>query len=139
MSTYRATNRETHEVVEYESALPQPEHLTADWRLEEISFAVAAPDVDPEPTPVDPALWRIDVGSFFDRFGEAKLAILSSENAVVKAMIMDASVRKYISLIERKDELAQMLGLLQTLVPGISLDAAAILETEPTEAERWNG
>ena len=137
--SFRATHKTTGDVVEYNTPLPQPEHLTADWRLEEISFAVAAPDVEPEPTPVDPALWRIDVGSFFDRFGEAKLAILSSDNTVVKAMIMDASVRKYISLVERKDELTQMLGLLQTLVPGISLDVAAILETEPTDAERWNG
>ena len=137
MSQYKATHKVSGDVVEYDADLPQPEHLTADWRLEEISFAVAAPDVEPEPTPVDPALWRIDVGSFFDRFGEAKLAILSSDNAVVKAMIMDASVRKYISLVERKDELTQMLGLLQTLVPGISLDVAAILETTPTEAERY--
>ena len=137
--SFKATHKTTGEVVEYDTPLPQPEHLTADWRLEEISFAVAAQDVEPEPTPVDPALWRIDVGSFLDRFGEAKLAILSSENAVVKAMIMDASVRKYISLIERKDELTQMLGLLQTLVPGISLDIAVILETTPTDAERWNG
>ena len=90
-------------------------------------------------TPVDPVLWRIDVGSFFDRFGDAKLAILASENTIVKAMITDASVRKYISLIERKDELTQMLGLLQSLVPGIGLDVTAILETEPAEAERWNG
>ena len=88
---------------------------------------------------IDPALWRIDVGSFFDRFGDAKLPILSSENAIVKAMITDASVRKYIALIERKDELAQMIALLQSLVPGISLDVAAIIETEPTDAERWNG
>ena len=137
--SFKATHKTTGEVVEYDTPLPQPEHLTADWRLEEISFAVAAPDVEPEPTPVDPALWRIDVGSFFDRFGEAKLAILSSDNAVVKAMITDASVRKYIALVERKDELTQMLGLLQTLVSGISLDVAAILETETTYAERWNG
>ena len=88
---------------------------------------------------IDPTAWRIDVGSFFDRFGDAKLPILSSENAIVKAMITDASVRKYISLIERREELTQMLGLLQTLVSGISLDVTAILETEPTDAERWNG
>ena len=137
MSHFKATHKTSGEAIEYDAALPQPEHLTADWRLEEISFAVAAPDVEPEPTPVDPALWRIDVGSFFDRFGEAKLAILSSENAVVKAMIMDASVRKYIALVERKDELTQMLGLLQSLVSGISLDITAILETEPTDAERY--
>ena len=88
-------------------------------------------------TPVDPVLWRIDVGSFFDRFGDAKLAILASENTIVKAMITDASVRKYISLIERKDELTQMLGLLQSLVPGICLDVTAILETTPTDEERY--
>ena len=97
------------------------------------------PEAPEQPVVVDPALWRIDVGSFFDRFGDAKLAILASENTIVKAMITDASVRKYISLIERKDELTQMLGLLQSLVPGICLDVTAILETEPAEAERWNG
>ena len=90
-------------------------------------------------TPVDPAVWRIYVGAFFDRFGEDKIAILSSENAIVQALIKDASVRQYIGLVERKDELTQMLGLLQTLVSGISLDVTAILETEPTDAERWNG
>ena len=97
------------------------------------------PEAPEQHVVVDPALWRIDVGSFFDRFGDAKLAILASENTIVKAMITDASVRKYISLIERKDELTQMLGLLQSLVPGICLDVTAILETEPTDAERWNG
>lgn len=100
---------------------------------------VEIPDEPEQIAVVDPLLWRIDVGSFFDRFGDAKLAILASENTIVKAMITDASVRKYISLIERKDELTQMLGLLQSLVSGISLDVTAILETEPTDAERWNG
>lgn len=90
-------------------------------------------------TPVDPSAWRIDVGSFFDRFGDAKIPILASDNAIVQALIKDASVRQYIALVERKDELTQMLGLLQTLVPGVSLDVAAILETVPSDVERWNG
>ena len=137
--SFKATHKTTGEVVEYDTPLPLPEHLTTDWRLEEVSIAAVAPDAPEQPPVSDPALWRIDVGSFFDRFGEAKLAILSSENTIVKAMITDASVRKYISLVERKDELAQMLALLQSLVQGISLDVAAILETEPTDAERWNG
>ena len=139
MSQYKATHKVSGDVVEYDAALPQPEHLTDDWRLEEISIATAAPDAEEQPVVVDPALWRIDVGSFFDRFGDAKLAILSSENPVVKAMITDASVRKYIGLIERNEELTQMLALLQSLVPEITLDVTAILETEPTDAERWNG
>ena len=90
-------------------------------------------------TPVDPANWRIYVGAFFDRFGDDKLAILASDNAIVQALIKDASVRAYIGLVERKDELTQMLGLLQTLVPGIALDVTAILETVPSDVERWNG
>ena len=137
--SFKATHKTTGDVVEYDTPLPLPEHLTEDWRLEEVSVATVAPDEPEQPPVSDPALWRIDVGSFFDRFGDAKLPVLSSENTIVKAMITDASVRKYIALIERKDELAQMLALLQSLVPGISLDVAAILETEPTDAERWNG
>ena len=137
--SFKATHKTTGDVIEYDTPLPLPEHLTADWRLEEVSVATIAPDAPEQPLVVDPARWRIDVGSFFDRFGDAKLAILASENAVVKAMITDASVRKYISLIERNEELTQMLALLQSLVPGITLDVTAILETEPTDAERWNG
>ena len=87
--------------------------------------------------PVDPASWRIYVGAFFDRFGADKIAILASDNAIVQALIKDATPRKYIGLIERKAELTQMLGLLQSLVPGVSLDVAAILETEPTDEERY--
>ena len=87
--------------------------------------------------PVDPAHWRIYVGAFFDRFGADKIAILASDNAIVQALIKDAGVRQYIGLVERKAELTQMLGLLQSLVPGVSLDVAAILETEPTDEERY--
>ena len=87
--------------------------------------------------PVDPAHWRIYVGAFFDRFGADKIAILASDNAIVQALIKDAGVRQYIGLMERKAELTQMLGLLQSLVPGVSLDVAAILETEPTDEERY--
>ena len=87
--------------------------------------------------PVDPAHWRIYVGAFFDRFGADKIAILASDNAIVQALIKDATPRKYIGLIERKAELTQMLGLLQSLVPGVSLNVSAILETEPTDEERY--
>ena len=46
-------------------------------------------------------------------------------------------LKQYIGLMERKAELTQMLGLLQSLVPGVSLDVAAILETTPTDEERY--
>ena len=75
------------------------------------------------------------MGAFFDRFGDQKIGILSSEDAVVQALIKDASVRQYIGLRERRDELAQMIGVL--VAKGFTLDAAAILDTEPTDAERF--
>ena len=84
---------------------------------------------------INPENWRIYVGAFFDRFGSEKIAILSSEDAVVQALIKDASIRQYIGLRERRDELAQMIGVL--VAKGFTLDAAAILDTEPTEDERW--
>ena len=41
MLSFKATNKVTQEVVEYNAILPSPEHLTADWRLEELSEADA--------------------------------------------------------------------------------------------------
>lgn len=51
MPNFRATNKQTGEVVEYTQSLPLSEHLTDDWRLEEVSEAYVAPP-DPE-APVD--------------------------------------------------------------------------------------
>lgn len=121
-------------VYEYQSDAPVEWY---DYPFAQFDHVEKTPPVV-EPAPVDPAKWRIWVGAFFDRFGAAKIAILSSENAIVQALIKDAGVRKYIGLVERKAELTQMLGLLQSLVAGISLDVAAILETEPTAEELWN-
>lgn len=87
--------------------------------------------------PADPAGWRIWVGSFFDRFGSEKLAILSSTDPAVQAVIKDASVRRYIDLLERRDELAQVIGLLNS--KGFSIDPSAVLDVKPTAEEVWNG
>lgn len=51
MTNFRATHKQTSEVVEYIQPLPQAAHLTEDWRLEEVSDAYVAPP-DPE-APVD--------------------------------------------------------------------------------------
>ena len=49
MLLFKATNKETKEVIEYEASLPQAEHLTPIWRLEEISEAYASPEVEDNP------------------------------------------------------------------------------------------
>lgn len=51
MTHYRATSPEGV-VTEYDAELPQPEHLTEGWRLEDVSVAEPAPDAPPpEPQP----------------------------------------------------------------------------------------
>lgn len=47
MPNFRATHEQTGEIAEYNQSLPLPEHLTEDWRLEEVSDAYVAPP-DPE-------------------------------------------------------------------------------------------
>ena len=83
----------------------------------------------------DPTEWLIDVGPFFDRFGPAKLAVLSSSDAAVRALMTDLQVRKWIDL--KRADVAQGIDLLiSKSIPG--LDAAlknAILTTpvQPVE------
>ena len=136
MPSFKATHNTTGEVLDYEAALPQPEHLGTDWRLEEVIAAVSNPDEPAPAAPIDPAQWRIWVGSFFDRFGAAKIGILSDPDPLVQAVVKDASVRRYIDLIERRDELAQVIGLLN--VKGHAVDAVAVLDVLPVMDEVWH-
>ena len=130
MSTWQVTKRLTGEVV-YAYTADEP----VEWPGMEFSthnHLLQVQEIEPETTDAD---WRIYVGAFFDRFGDQKIGILSSEDAVVQALIKDASVLQYNGLRERRDELAQMIGVL--VAKGFTLDAAAILDTEPTGAELW--
>ena len=92
---------------------------------------------EPAQSPTNPALWKIHIGSFFDRFGAFKLAILSSQDPLIQAVIKDASVRQYIDLLGRRDELLQVIGLLNS--KGFAVDPVAVLDLEPTADEVWNG
>ncbi|WP_313237914.1 hypothetical protein [Delftia acidovorans] len=67
---------------------------------------------------------HISVGAFFDRFGPLKLAILRDQNYDCKAVVMDASVRKYIDL--DNPELPAGLAILQSA--GHDIDPVAILD-----------
>ena len=130
MSTWQVTKRLTGEVV-YAYTADEP----VEWPGMEFSthnHLLQVQEIEPETTDAD---WRIYVGAFFDRFGDQKIGILASEDAVVQALVKDASVRQYIGLRERRDELAQMIGVL--VAKGFPLDAAAILDAEPTDAERF--
>lgn len=120
------------EVLRYSAATAQPVN---GFDLVDYDHTEWAPDE--VQTPVDPTRWRIYVGSFFDRFGTAKLAILSDPDPVVQAVIKDASVRNYIDLLGRRDELLQVIGLLN--LKGHAVNATAVLDLEPTDDEVWRG
>jgi hypothetical protein len=85
------------------------------------AWRVAAEQYEPVPTA---GLQHISVGAFFDRFGAEKWQILADETAQCKAVIQDASVRKYIDL--DNPELPAGLAILQAA--GHAIDPAAILD-----------
>lgn len=88
-------------------------------------------------TPVIPkdVSYCITVGSFFDRFKDQKIAVLSSDNPFIQACITDSLSRKYIDLKGRYQELNYLLNIIVSL--GYSLDVDNILGATPTEEELW--
>lgn len=79
--------------------------------------------------------WFIDVGPFFDRFGAAKMAVLTSTNSTVKAIVQDVLVRKWVDL-QRPDVAAGIDALIALGVPGVTAELKEdILTTPITEEE----
>ena len=96
------------------------------WAYENGVFA--APAIPETPVVVDPCEWLIDIGPFFDRFGAAKLAVLTSADATVKAILQDIQVRKWIDL--KRADVASSLAYVGTKVPAVDATLqAAILNT----------
>jgi hypothetical protein len=86
------------------------------------------------PDPVAPPpfyQWYLDLGSYYDRFGAAKLLVLSSADAIVKAAISDASIRNYIDL-QRTEVQAVVTYMSGVAVPGLGTIAAQLIT--PAEA-----
>ena len=86
-------------------------------------------------TPAEYA-WYIDIGPFFDRFGAAKLAVLSSTNPIAKAVVTDAMVRKWIDL--KLPSVAMGVdALISQAIPGVDLALKdAIINTPVSHAEQ---
>lgn len=80
--------------------------------------------------------WLIDVGTFFDRFGAAKLAVLSCPDATVQAILRDVQARKWIDL--QRPDVAQSLAYIATKVSGITSELmTSVLTTPVTDAENF--
>ena len=97
------------------------------WRL-------ADDQPQPEPTPTQVWEWYIDIGPFFDRFGSAKLAVLTSTNPGVQAILKDTQVRKWLDL--KLPEITQSVDYVASVVPAMTPELKeAILTTPVAEHE----
>lgn len=83
-----------------------------------------------EPTP-QPWEWLIDVGPFFDRFGTAKMAVLTSSDIGVQAIIKDTQVRKWLDL--KLPEIASAVAYVGTKVPSVTQELQQSILNTPVE------
>lgn len=87
----------------------------------------------PPETPVDPCEWLIDLGPFYDRFGSAKMAVLTSADAGVKAIMADVAIRKWIDL--QRTDVASSLAYIGSKVPSVDATLQAAILTTPVSAD----
>ena len=95
------------------------------WRLAEVQ--------DVEPAPANPTEWLIDIGPFFDRFGAAKMAVLTSPDAGVKAILADTQVRKWIDL--QRPDVAQSVAYIGPVVAAVKPALQTAILTTPVTPE----
>ena len=82
------------------------------------------------PAPVaDPCEWLIDIGPFYDRFGPAKMVVLTSTDAGVKAILSDTGVRKWIDL--KRTDVASSLAYIGSKVPAVDATLQTAILTTP--------
>lgn len=136
MSTYIVTRKaDGVEITRY--AAMQPVEQLDDLAVPFAQFDHTEHDEDEPVATFNPEDWRIYVGPFFDRFGSWKLPILASADSLVQAVVKDCTVRQCIDLKDRRAELLQAIGLLQS--KGFAVDAAAVLDVQPTAKEVFHG
>lgn len=104
------------------------------WGWDGTQFvAPIVPEPEPEPTPAPVWEWFIDLGPFYDRFGAAKMAVLTSTDPGVKAIIADLNIRKWVDLA--RPDVAQALQYVGSVVPAVTPALQATILTTPISAE----
>ena len=91
-------------------------------------------DAPAQPQPSPAWEWLIDIGPFFDRFGPAKMAVLTSSDIGVQAILKDTQVRKWLDL--KLPEIASAVAYIGTKVPALTAERQqSILNTPVEETE----
>ena len=93
------------------------------------------PESPPDPEPTIPEwAWYIDLGPFYDRFGAAKMAVLTSPDAGLKAILSDLNIRKWVDL--QRPDVAQALAYVGSVLPAVTPALqTAILSTPVADIE----
>lgn len=89
--------------------------------------------VETAPVVIDPCEWLLDLGPFYDRFGAAKMPVLTSPDATVKAIIADCNIRKWIDL--ENPDVASGLAYIGTVVAALTPAIQTAILTTPVTAE----
>lgn len=82
--------------------------------------------------PADPCAHLIDLGPFYDRAAGAKMAILTSTDATVKAIIGDLNIRKWVDLT--RPDVASALTYIGSVVPALTPAIQAAMLATPVAA-----
>lgn len=82
--------------------------------------------------PADPCQHLIDLGPFYDRAAGAKMAILTSTDATVKAIIGDLNIRKWVDLT--RPDVASALTYIGSVVPALTPAIQAAMLATPVAA-----
>lgn len=85
------------------------------------------------PTPPNVTEWFIDIGPFYDRFGATKMAVLTSTDAGVKAIMSDVSIRKWIDL--QRADVVSSLAYIGSVIPAVDATLRTAILTTPVTAE----
>lgn len=87
------------------------------------------PATPPPASVINPTEWLIDIGPFFDRFGAAKMAVLTSADAGVRAILADLQVRKWIDL--KRPDVGQGVQYVGSVVPTVTVELQASILNDP--------
>jgi hypothetical protein len=90
-----------------------------------LTFSPPAPTVPPAPE----WEWYINLGPFYDRFGPAKMAVLTSTDPMVVAIRADVAVRAWVDL--KRADVAQSLGYIASVVPALTPAIITAILTTP--------
>lgn len=83
--------------------------------------------------PVSPWTFLIDIGPFYDRFAASKMAVLTSHDATIRAIIQDLNIRKWVDLT--RSDVSQAVNFISTIVPSLTQDLKVSILTDPVRLD----